>query len=45
VNVLDMLAFEAGAFCVMDRGYVDFEQEPMEEGVTLSHDTSAKVTG
>ena len=24
VNVLDMLAFEAGAFYVMDRGYVDF---------------------
>jgi hypothetical protein len=26
VNVLDMLAFEAGAFYVMDRGYVDFER-------------------
>jgi hypothetical protein len=24
VNVLDLLAFEAGAFYVMDRGYVDF---------------------
>lgn len=24
VNVLDMLAFEAGAFYLMDRGYVDF---------------------
>jgi len=24
VNVLDMLAFEAGAFCIMDRGYLDF---------------------
>ena len=24
VNVLDMLTFEAGAFYVMDRGYVDF---------------------
>ena len=24
VNVLDMLSFEAGAFYVMDRGYVDF---------------------
>jgi hypothetical protein len=24
VNVLDLLAFEAGAFDVMDRGYVDF---------------------
>jgi hypothetical protein len=24
VNVLDMLAFEAGSFYVMDRGYVDF---------------------
>ena len=24
VNVLDMLAFEAGAFYVMDRGYLDF---------------------
>ncbi len=24
VNVLDMLVFEAGAFYVMDRGYVDF---------------------
>ena len=24
VNVLDMLVIEAGAFCVMDRGYVDF---------------------
>ena len=24
VNVLDRLAFEAGAFYVMDRGYVDF---------------------
>ena len=26
VNVLDMLTFEAGAFYVMDRGYVDFER-------------------
>jgi NAD(P)-dependent dehydrogenase (short-subunit alcohol dehydrogenase family) len=26
VNVLDMLVFEAGAFYVMDRGYVDFER-------------------
>jgi hypothetical protein len=26
VNVLDMLTFEAGAFHVMDRGYVDFER-------------------
>jgi len=26
VNVLDMLAFEAGAFYVMDRGYVDFQR-------------------
>lgn len=26
VNVLDMLSFEAGAFYVMDRGYVDFER-------------------
>jgi hypothetical protein len=26
VNVLDLLAFEAGAFYVMDRGYVDFER-------------------
>ena len=26
VNVLDMLAFEAGAFYAMDRGYVDFER-------------------
>jgi len=26
VNVLDMLALEAGAFYVMDRGYVDFER-------------------
>jgi len=26
VNVLDMLAFEAGAFYVMDRGYVDFSR-------------------
>lgn len=26
VNVLDMLAFEPGAFYVMDRGYVDFER-------------------
>ena len=26
VNVLDLLAFEAGAFYVMDRGYIDFEQ-------------------
>jgi len=26
VNVLDMLAFEAGAFYVMDRGYLDFER-------------------
>ena len=27
VNVLDMLVFEAGAFYVMDRGYVDFERK------------------
>jgi len=26
VNVLDMLTFEAGAFYVMDRGYVDFSR-------------------
>ena len=26
VNVLDMLAFEAGAFYVMDRGYLDFRR-------------------
>ena len=26
VNVLDMLAFEPGAFYVMDRGYVDFQR-------------------
>lgn len=26
VNVLDMLTFEAGAFYVMDRGYVDFQR-------------------
>ncbi len=26
VNVLDMLTFEAGAFYVMDRGYLDFER-------------------
>ncbi|WP_141396277.1 IS4 family transposase [Polaromonas sp. AET17H-212] len=26
VNVLDMLSLEAGAFYVMDRGYVDFER-------------------
>jgi IS4 transposase len=26
VNVLDMLTFEAGAFYVMDRGYVEFER-------------------
>jgi len=26
VNVLDMLALEAGAFYVMDRGYLDFER-------------------
>jgi len=26
VNVLDLLAFEAGAFYVMDRGYVDFSR-------------------
>ena len=26
VNVLDMLSFEAGAFYVMDRAYVDFER-------------------
>lgn len=26
VNVLDMLVFEAGAFYVMDRGYVGFER-------------------
>ena len=26
VNVLDMLTFEAGAFYIMDRGYVDFER-------------------
>jgi hypothetical protein len=26
VNVLDMLSFEAGAFYVMDRGYVDFSR-------------------
>ncbi|MGH8484865.1 MAG: IS4 family transposase, partial [Pseudomonas sp.] len=26
VNVLDLLVFEAGAFYVMDRGYVDFER-------------------
>jgi len=26
VNVLDMLVFEAGAFYVMDRGYVDFQR-------------------
>jgi len=26
VNVLDMLVFEAGAFYVMDRGYVDFSR-------------------
>jgi len=26
VNVLDMLTFEAGAFYVMDRGYMDFER-------------------
>ena len=26
VNVLDMLVFEAGAFYVMNRGYVDFER-------------------
>ena len=26
VNVLDLLAFEAGAFYVMDRGYLDFER-------------------
>jgi hypothetical protein len=26
VNVLDMLTFEAGAFYVMDRGYVDFDR-------------------
>jgi hypothetical protein len=26
VNVLDILTFEAGAFYVMDRGYVDFER-------------------
>ena len=26
VNMLDMLTFEAGAFYVMDRGYVDFER-------------------
>lgn len=26
VNVLDMLAFEAGAFYVMDRGYLDFSR-------------------
>ena len=26
VNVLDMLTFEAGAFYLMDRGYVDFER-------------------
>ena len=25
-HVLDMLLFEAGAFYVMDRGYVDFER-------------------
>ena len=24
MNLLDMLAFEAGAFYVMDRGYLDF---------------------
>src|SRR6202007_1495444 len=26
VNILDHLALEAGAFCVMDRGYLDFER-------------------
>lgn len=26
VNVLDMLVLEAGAFYVMDRGYLDFER-------------------
>jgi len=26
VNVLDMLAFEAGAFYIMDRGYLDFSR-------------------
>jgi Domain of unknown function (DUF4372)/Transposase DDE domain len=26
VNILDQLAFEAGAFYVMDRGYLDFER-------------------
>jgi len=26
VNILDMLAFEAGAFYVMDRGYLDFSR-------------------
>jgi len=26
VNVLDEIALEAGAFYVMDRGYIDFER-------------------
>ena len=26
MNVLDLLTLEAGAFYVMDRGYVDFER-------------------
>ena len=26
VNVLDIVAPEPGAFCIMDRGYVDFER-------------------
>ena len=28
VNVLDLLRFEAGAFYVMDRGYLDFSRQP-----------------
>ena len=36
VNVLDMLTFEAGAFYVMDRGYVDFARlYALKKGVEL----------
>jgi Domain of unknown function (DUF4372)/Transposase DDE domain len=45
VNVLDMLAFEAGAFYVMDRGYVDFERLGASIGATAQDASGVHVHG
>lgn len=44
VNALDLMPLEAGAFYVMDRGYLDFARlfKLHQAGLSLSHEPNAE---